>query len=213
MDSPAGRHPHYVALGDSFTAGIDETPPGTRWPDLVAAQLRAIHGAMTYENLAVGGMETHEVEATQLAAALAQPFDLATLICGGNDVMKNTAPDIDAVAARLNRMFGALRTARPAALIVTSTHPDLSAILPYRERSKARVSAGFAALNAQIPTVAAAHDVRVLDLSRGAEFQSPGLLAADGYHPSVAGQRALYEAIAAQLADEPLLAGTVARHR
>lgn len=197
----------YVAMGDSLTAGIDETPPGTRWADLFADRLRTVHGELTYDNLAVFGMKSDEVRAAQLADALAAPADVVTLICGGNDVMKLTAPDADLFASELDAMFGALRAANPAALLVGGRIADMSQLLPYRERSRARVARSTAEFNARVDEVAARHDVRVIDFSGVSKMSAADFLASDGFHPSIAGQRAIYDAVEEALAREPLLTG------
>jgi lysophospholipase L1-like esterase len=196
----------YVAMGDSLTAGIDETPPGTRWADLLAERLIELHGAVTYENLAVYGQKSDEVRAGQLDAALAGPVDVASLICGGNDVMKLTRPDADAFGRDLDAMFGALRAANPDGLLIGGRIADMSELLPYRERSRERVRQATADFNVAIGEVAARHDVRVLDMSVVSSLAAAELLASDGLHPSIAGQRAMYEAVVAALEDEPLFA-------
>jgi lysophospholipase L1-like esterase len=196
----------YVAMGDSLTAGNDETPPGTRWADLLAERLIELHGAVTYENLAVYGQKSDEVRAGQLDAALAGPVDVASLICGGNDVMKLTRPDADAFGRDLDAMFGALRAANPDGLLIGGRIADMSELLPYRERSRERVRQATADFNVAIGEVAARHDVRVLDMSVVSSLAAAELLASDGLHPSIAGQRAMYEAVVAALEDEPLFA-------
>lgn len=196
----------YVAMGDSLTAGIDETPPGTRWADLLADRLRELHGEVEYENVAVFGLKSDEVRSGQLEAALSAPLDVASLICGGNDVMKLTAPDADRFASELDLMFSALRAANPDALLIGGRIADMSQILPYRERSRARVARATAEFNAVVDGVAARYDVRVLDFTVATKASAGEFLATDGFHPSVAGQRAIFEAVEAALAREPVLA-------
>ena len=78
----------YVALGDSFTAGLD--PSGEcRWADEVA---RALPGTQ-YANLASIGATSQDVEQFQLPEALALEPDLVTLVCGANDVLESVRPD------------------------------------------------------------------------------------------------------------------------
>ena len=195
----------YVAMGDSLTAGIDETPPGTRWADLLADRLRKANPGLAYDNLAVFGLRSDEVRGSQLDAALAGPVDVASLICGGNDVMKLTAPDAGRFEAELDTMFAALRAANPDALLIGGRIADVSELLAYRERSRARVVRATGEFNAVIDDVAGRHDVRLVDLSIVTKTLAGDVLASDGFHPSVAGQRAIYVAVVAALADEPLL--------
>lgn len=195
----------YVAMGDSLTAGIDETPPGTRWADLFAERLRASQGDLVYDNLAVFGMKSDEVRGSQLDDALDGPVDVVSLICGGNDVMKLTAPDAEMFGTEMDAMFSALRTANPAALLIGGRIADMSQLLPYRERSRARVVRATAEFNAVIDDVAGRHAVRLVDFSIVTKALAGDFLASDGFHPSIAGQRAIYEAVVAALADEPVL--------
>lgn len=198
----------YVAMGDSLTAGIDETPPGTRWADLFAERLRASQGDLVYDNLAVFGMKSDEVRGSQLDDALGGPVDVVSLICGGNDVMKLTAPDAEMFGSEMDAMFSALRTANPGALLIGGRIADMSQLLPYRERSRARVVRATAEFNAVIDDVAGRHDVRLVDFSIVTKALAGDFLASDGFHPSIAGQRAIYEAVVAALADEPVLSAT-----
>lgn len=195
----------YVAMGDSLTAGIDETPPGTRWADLFAERLRASHGDVAYDNLAVFGMKSDEVRGSQLDDALRGPIDVVSLICGGNDVMKLTAPDAEMFGSEMDAMFSALRAANPGALLIGGRIADMSQLLPYRERSRARVVRATTEFNAVIDDVAGRHDVRLVDFSIVTKALAGDFLASDGFHPSIAGQRAIYDAVVAALADEPVL--------
>lgn len=195
----------YVAMGDSLTAGIDETPPGTRWADLFAERLRESQGDLVYDNLAVFGMTSDEVRGSQLDDALGGPVDVVSLICGGNDVMKLTAPDAEMFGSEMDAMFSALRAANPDALLIGGRIADMSQLLPYRERSRARVVRATTEFNAVIDDVAGRHDVRLVDFSIVTRALAGDFLASDGFHPSIAGQRAIYEAVVAALADEPVL--------
>ncbi|MFA9270339.1 MAG: SGNH/GDSL hydrolase family protein [Baekduiaceae bacterium] len=192
-------------MGDSLTAGIDETPPGTRWADLFAERLRESHGDLVYDNLAVFGMKSDEVRGSQLDDALRGPVDVVSLICGGNDVMKLTAPDAEMFGSEMDAMFSALRAANPDALLIGGRIADMSQLLPYRERSRARVVRATTEFNAVIDDVAAQHGVRLVDFSIVTKALAGDFLASDGFHPSIAGQRAIYDAVVAALSDEPLL--------
>ena len=59
---------------------------------------------------------------------------------------------------------------------------------------------------AVVDDIADRYDVRVLDLTVATQIVLGDFLASDGFHPSIAGQRAVYEAVATALGDEPLLA-------
>ena len=105
----------YVALGDSFTSGLEAGE--VRWPDQVA------HGLgpdVRYENLAWVGATSEDVELVQLERALLLHPDLITLICGANDVLESVRPDESAYAERLGRMWARLRSELPSAVLLLS---------------------------------------------------------------------------------------------
>jgi lysophospholipase L1-like esterase len=96
MTSPAGRGRCFglVALGDSITVGVGDTVG----PDAVhgagwAAHLATVLGVETFTNLATSGARSHDVAQHQLDAALALRPRLATVLVGGNDVLRS---DFDA---------------------------------------------------------------------------------------------------------------------
>ena len=101
----------YVALGDSFTAGRGSAD-GERWADQLAARLRRDSPELDYRNLAVDGATSAEV-LEQLPAALALEPDLVTVICGANDVLLTSRPDVDGYEDRFGQILGdAARRAR-----------------------------------------------------------------------------------------------------
>ena len=174
----------YVALGDSFTAGLDPDQP--RWPDELA---RSLGPDVRYENLAVVGATSAEVERDQLERALALDPDLITLVCGANDVLESTRPDEHEYARRLSRMFQRLRQGAPRAEIMTATYPDLSRFLELRPRSRARVEKGMKRFNAAARTVAQRHGVALLEGFDHPAAEHRATFADDGFHPSPEGHR------------------------
>ena len=174
----------YVALGDSFTAGLDPDQP--RWPDELA---RSLGPDVRYENLAVVGATSAAVERDQLERALELDPDLITLVCGANDVLESTRPDEHEYAQRLSRMFQRLRQGAPRAEIMTATYPDLSRFLELRPRSRARVEKGMKRFNAAARTVARRHGVALLEGFDHPAAEQRGTFADDGFHPSPEGHR------------------------
>ena len=172
----------YVALGDSFTAGLEPGQP--RWPDELARQLGG-----KYVNLAEVGATSEHVEHEQLDRALALEPDVVTLVCGANDVLFSTRPDPDAYAARLSRMFARLRRELPQVEIVTATYPDISRFLDLRPRTRARVEEGLSHFNAALRRVARSHDVVLMDSFDHPAASERETYAADGFHPSAEGHR------------------------
>ena len=172
----------YVALGDSFTAGVEPGQP--RWPDELARQLGG-----RYVNLAEVGATSEHVEQDQLERALELQPDVVTLVCGANDVLFNTRPDPDAYAARLSRMFARLRRELPQVQIVTATYPEIGRFLALRPRTRARVEEGMELFNAAVRRVARRHDVVLMESFDHPAANVRETYADDGFHPSAEGHR------------------------
>jgi len=172
----------YVALGDSFTAGLEPGQP--RWADELARQLGG-----RYVNLAAVGATSEEVEREQLERALELEPDVVTIVCGANDVLFNTRPDSDAYAARLSRMFARLRRELPHVQIVTATYPDISRFLALRPRTRARVEEGMERFNAAVRRMAHRHDVVLMESFDHPLAGQREIYADDGFHPSAEGHR------------------------
>jgi lysophospholipase L1-like esterase len=173
----------YVAMGDSFTAGLE--PGQTRWADELARELGA-----RFVNLASVGATSELVELEQLERALELEPDVVTLVCGANDVLFDTRPDPEAYAARLSRMFTRLRRELPKAQIVTATYPDISRFLELRPRTRARVVEGMERFNSAIRSVARRHDIVLMESFDHPAATARETYAADGFHPSPEGHRA-----------------------
>jgi lysophospholipase L1-like esterase len=174
----------YVALGDSFTAGLVAGEP--RWPDQVA---RGLGPATRYENLAWVGATSADVEEKQLPRALSLSPDVITLVCGANDVLESVRPDVDGYAERLSRMFDRLRSDCPSTEVVTATYPDISRFLNLRPRTRARVQLGMRRFNSACRRVADRHGVALLEGFDHPAAEERETYADDGFHPSPEGHR------------------------
>ena len=84
----------YVAVGDSFTEGMDDAyPDGSYrgWAVLVATRLAVEAGPdFGYANLAIRGRLFPNVVAEQVPSALAMKPDLISFAAGGNDVLRRS---------------------------------------------------------------------------------------------------------------------------
>lgn len=191
----------YVAVGDSFTAGVPDDLEGAgRWPDELAAGLEARHPGLEYVNLGVAGATSREVTRGQLEPAIALDPDLVTVLCGANDVLLSVRPDIDGYRATFAGMLDRLRSAAPGALVLTATCADFSPWLAIGPRSRRRVAGGLAALNEATHEVARRHGALCLDLAGHPGASDRRNYAADGFHPSRLGNRRAAAAFAAAVA-------------
>ncbi|MGW5639452.1 SGNH/GDSL hydrolase family protein, partial [Streptomyces sp. NPDC003832] len=97
----------FVALGDSLSEGVGD-PVGDAWRGWAALLAGGLaDGPVAFTNLAVSGAQTRDVLERQLPAALALRPDVVSVLVGVNDTLRCTF-DIQAVAARLDRVYGAL---------------------------------------------------------------------------------------------------------
>ena len=106
----SSREASFVAIGDSFTEGLNDAAPGggfRGWADRLAGLLAAEYPGLRYANLAVRGKLLREIVAEQVPAAAAMSPGLVSIAGGGNDILRPGAdPDVlaelfDAGVARL----------------------------------------------------------------------------------------------------------------
>ena len=91
----------FVALGDSFTEGLDDPRADQAgylgWADRFARMLAAQQPGLRYANLAVRGKRLGQVADEQVPQAIAMAPDLVSLAAGGNDLLRLRS-DPDALA-------------------------------------------------------------------------------------------------------------------
>jgi lysophospholipase L1-like esterase len=187
----------YVALGDSFTAGR-ESIEADRWADQLAAGLRAVSPGLAYRNLAVDGADSSEV-LEQLPEALALGPDLVTVICGANDVLLTSRPDVGGYERRFSEILERLREGAPEAAILTATAPESWHFIELRPRTRARLAKALADLNAVTRSVAARHRVPCINVASHPGLTDRANFSADGLHPSTLGHERAVEEISLSL--------------
>ncbi|HEX5712040.1 MAG TPA: SGNH/GDSL hydrolase family protein [Solirubrobacterales bacterium] len=175
----------YAALGDSFTAG-NGAPEGERWADQVAERLRALNPELRYDNLAVDGATSAAV-LEQVPAALALRPDLVTVVCGANDVLLATRPDLAGYERRFEEILTRLGAATPRPALLTATAPEGWRFMALRPRTRARMVRSLEELNATTRRVAARHGVPCLEVAGHPGLDDPANFGPDGLHPSARG--------------------------
>jgi lysophospholipase L1-like esterase len=173
----------FVALGDSFTEGMDD-PRGDGtfrgWADLVAEHLAGEVRDFRYANLAIRGRLLRSIVAEQLAPALSMRPELASIAGGGNDVLRGRV-DYGAVAAELG---GAVRRLGEAgATVVMFTTADLTRRWPAGRRMAPRLTA----LNDVVREVAADCEAVLVDLWNDEMFHDARMWSEDRLHLSPVG--------------------------
>ncbi len=214
MTSPAGRDRCFrlVALGDSITVGVGDTVGpdavhGSGW----AAHLAAVLGVEEFTNLATNGARSSDVADAQLDAALALRPRLATVLVGGNDLLRS---DFDArlTLADLHRCISELCRAGTDVVLVRLPVIGLFELSPRLVRHVMRRR--VASINAAVEEVAAAMGsgeghaeptpsgrVVVVDAAQAIAPAGARAWHVDRVHPSPAGHRRLALGAAIALAN------------
>ncbi|HEY1487102.1 MAG TPA: SGNH/GDSL hydrolase family protein, partial [Micromonosporaceae bacterium] len=132
----------YVAIGDSFTEGLDDLDAVTGafrgWADLVAMRLAADVPEFTYANLAIRGRLFDNIVDEQVPEALRMQPDLFSFAAGGNDALRRGFE-----AARLvTRLDTVVKTLRASgADVIVFRWADVTGRLPGQRMILPRVSA------------------------------------------------------------------------
>ncbi|MFJ5778040.1 SGNH/GDSL hydrolase family protein [Streptomyces sp. NPDC093094] len=182
------RPVRFAALGDSLTEGVGD-PLGDGWRGWAALLADGLaEEPVEFTNLAVSGAQTRDVVAAQLPAALALRPDVASVVIGVNDTLRRTF-DIHAVAARLDRAYGAL-TAQGAVLL-TACLPDPGAMLGLPGALARPLARRQRAVNTVVHALSERHGAVHLHAGEGAWLTDRALWSADRLHPGERGHRQL----------------------
>ena len=174
----------YVALGDSFTEGLDDlTAPdgGYRgWADRLAEHLAAGQPGLRYANLAVRGKTLGQVADEQVPAAISLRPDLVSIAAGGNDMLRPGA-DPDALAGQFDQVISALQQAGCPVLMFTGFDPRFPVLRLIRGK--------VAAFNMHLRAIADRHQCHVVDLWSMHVLHEPRAWSADRLHLAADGHR------------------------
>jgi lysophospholipase L1-like esterase len=173
----------FVALGDSFTEGIDDLLPDGAyrgWADVLAMVLADRRPGLRYANLAVRGRLLPQIVAEQVPRARRLQPDLVSLVGGVNDLLR---PSFDPPAARrtLERGVAALRADDIDVILVVGVNPTV------RSRVLTRLMPRIVALNEAVAEVAQRYECRTVDLHAAPVFDDERLWSADRLHLSALG--------------------------
>ena len=149
----------FVALGDSFTEGLDDPRADQAgylgWADRFAQMLAAEQPGLRYANLAVRGKVLGEVAAEQVPQAIAMAPDLVSLAAGGNDLLRFRS-DPDALAQTFDDTVRTLLMAGCQVVIFTGFDPRFPVLRLIRGK--------VAAYNMHLRAIADQHGCHVVDL-------------------------------------------------
>jgi len=183
---PPVRIGTYVALGDSFTEGLNDPYPGEAdhfrgWADRLAEHMAARDADLRYANLAVRGKLLRQIVAEQVPVAVDLGPDLVTFCGGGNDMIRPGA-DPDALAVLLDDAVRRLRGT--GARVVLFTGFDTMGL-----RSGRRVRGKAATFNMHLRAIADRRGCDVVDLWSRRVFYDPQAWYEDRLHLTPEGHR------------------------
>jgi lysophospholipase L1-like esterase len=174
----------YVALGDSFTEGLDDLTAadgGYRgWADRFAERLAIQQPGLRYANLAIRGKTLRQVAEDQVPVAIALRPDLISVAAGGNDMLRPNA-DPDALAEQFDQMIAALRQAGGPVLMFTGFDPRFPVLRLIRGK--------VAAFNMHLRAIADRRGCQVVDLWAMPVLRDPRAWSADRLHLTPDGHR------------------------
>lgn len=190
----------FVAVGDSFTEGLDDPDPagaGYRgWADLVAGRLAAQRPDFGYANLAVRGRLFNAIVDEQAPVALSMKPDLVSFAGGGNDVLRRGF-DAPTMLARFDETIRTLRASGAGVLLFRFA--DLTGQLPGARLIRPRVEI----LNRAVAEVAEKYGAMLIDLDSDRGFANPVMWSVDRLHLSTAGHRRVAAHVLTALGCEP----------
>src|SRR5689334_1723434 len=173
----------FVAIGDSFTEGLNDPAPGggfRGWADLVAGALAAQRPGLRYANLAVRGKLVAQVVAEQLPRAVELAPDLVSLAAGGNDILRGD--DVDELAAAFEPAVAKLQAAGCRVLIFTGFDPRM---FPVIRLLRGRI----AAYNMHLRGIADDYGCALVDLWSMRALKDPRAWSPDRLHLTTQGHR------------------------
>jgi lysophospholipase L1-like esterase len=167
----------FVALGDSFTEGLDDPRADQAgylgWADRFAQMLAGDQPGVRYANLAVRGKLLREVAEEQVPRAIEMAPDLVSLAAGGNDMLRPRT-DPDALAASFDEVVRTLLMAGCQVLMFTGFDPRFPVLRLIRGK--------VAAFNMHLRAIADRHGCHVVDLWSMRVLCDPRAWSADRLH-------------------------------
>jgi lysophospholipase L1-like esterase len=179
----------FVALGDSFTEGLDDLAADRSgylgWADrfalrLAEQRLAAQQPGLRYANLAVRGKRVREVAAEQVPQAIAMAPDLVSIAAGGNDMLRSRT-DPDVLAESFDEAVRTLLMSGCRVLVFTGFDPRFPVLRLIRGK--------VAAYNMHLRAIASRQQCHLVDLWPMTVLHDPRAWSADRLHMSADGHR------------------------
>ncbi|MEU6707386.1 SGNH/GDSL hydrolase family protein [Streptomyces wuyuanensis] len=180
----------FASLGDSLTEGVGDRVDGAwrGWAALLAQGLGTAGGHAEFRNFAVSGALSRDVHEIQTPAALAYAPDLASVIVGVNDTLRNGF-DIHDLAVRLDEVCAALGGS--GTRLLTACLPDPGAMLALPAPLARPLARRQRAVNAVVHVLSERYGAVHLHLADASWVEDRSLWSADRLHPGERGHRAI----------------------
>jgi lysophospholipase L1-like esterase len=183
----------FVAIGDSFTEGLDDPAEGTRggfrgWADRVAEQFATVQPDFRYANLAVRGRKLDQILDDQLPRALELRPELVSLAGGTNDVLRPRV-DLNRIARRFQDAVRQLRENGSQVMLFQSVDPTP------RSRLIGRALPRIKALTTIVEETAELHQCTMVRLWSVRVFAHPAMWSEDRLHLSSEGHERVAGAV------------------
>lgn len=181
--SEAVRWRRYVALGDSFTEGMNDLGPDGRlrgWADRLAESIDERQPGLRYANLAVRGAKVSDVVSRQLPTAIALRPDLTTVAVGVNDMLRPRF-SLSAAVMGVESTVAAMRTIGSDVLLVAFGDPRR------RSRALGSIADRIRHYDDHLHRIADRFDARIVDYWGAQCFDDDRLWSPDRLHLSSLG--------------------------
>jgi lysophospholipase L1-like esterase len=183
----------FVAIGDSFTEGLDDPAEDARggfrgWADRVAEQFASLEPEFRYANLAVRGRTLDRIIDEQLPRALELRPELVSLAGGTNDVLRPRV-DLNKMARHFERAVRHLRENGSQVVLFQSVDPTP------RSRLIGRALPRIKALTTIVEETAEQHQCSVVRLWSARAFAHPAMWSEDRLHLSSEGHERVAGAV------------------
>src|ERR1700754_5170439 len=179
--------PAFLALGDSYTIGEGVTQAG-RWPVQLAARVRKDGVPVgTPRIIATTGWTTDELSAAMDKASLHPGYGLVTLLIGVNNQYRGR-PASEYRGQFLALLERAIGLAGDARRVVVVSIPDWGVTRFAQGRDRAAIGRALDTFNAIARDETLRAHARWVDITPASRKAGakPGMLVADGLHPSAA---------------------------
>lgn len=173
----------YVALGDSFTEGMNDLGPDGRlrgWADRLAEAIDERQPGLRYANLAVRGAKVSDVVTRQLPRAVGLGPDLTTVAIGVNDMLRPRF-SLTAAVTGVETTVAAMRAAGSEVLLVAFGDPRR------RSRALGSIAERIRHYDDHLHRIANRFDAKIVDYWGAQCFDDDRLWSPDRLHLSSLG--------------------------